>query len=46
MLKAAGLTVEAHYYSGEGHGFDKREDQIDVARQTVNWFDRYLKNKN
>ena len=45
-LKAAGLTVEAHYYSGEGHGFSKREDQIDVARQTVNWFDRYLKSKN
>ena len=43
-LKAAGGTVEAHYYPNEGHGFSKRENQIDAIERTVSWFDRYLKN--
>jgi len=29
MLKDAGKPVEAHYYPNEGHGFSKRENQID-----------------
>lgn len=43
ILKGAGRTVEAHYYPNEGHGFTKRENQIDALQRTVAWFDRYLK---
>jgi len=42
-LAASGKTVQAHYYPGEGHGFAKRENQIDALERTVAWFDRYLK---
>jgi dipeptidyl aminopeptidase/acylaminoacyl peptidase len=42
-LTRDGKTVAAHYYPQEGHGFAKREDQIDAMRRTVEWFDRYLK---
>ena len=42
-LKADGRTVDAHFYAGEGHGFVKREDQIDALTRLVDWFDRYLK---
>jgi dipeptidyl aminopeptidase/acylaminoacyl peptidase len=45
LLKRDGKTVEAHYYPNEGHGFEKRENQIDAIRRTVDWFDSYLKNK-
>jgi dipeptidyl aminopeptidase/acylaminoacyl peptidase len=41
-LRAQGNTVEAHYYAQEGHGWRRREDQIDALRRTVEWFDRYL----
>ena len=43
ILKKEGRTVDAHYYEAEGHGFSKRENQIDSLRRTVDWFDRYLK---
>ena len=43
MLKAKGRTVDAHYYAGEGHGFAKRENQIDSTERMVAWFDKYLK---
>jgi dipeptidyl aminopeptidase/acylaminoacyl peptidase len=42
-LKANGRTVESHFYRGEGHGFFKREDQIDALERTVAWFEKYLK---
>ena len=42
-LKADGRTVDAHYYPNEGHGFAKRENQIDALQRTIAWFDRYLK---
>lgn len=42
-LKAAGKIVDARYYAEEGHGFLKRENQIDAAERTVAWFDKYLK---
>ena len=42
-LKGAGKTVDAHYYPNEGHGFAKRENQIDAIQRTIEWFDRYLK---
>ena len=45
MYKEIGKTVEAHYYPQEGHGFAKRENQIDAIKRTVEWFDRYLKNQ-
>jgi dipeptidyl aminopeptidase/acylaminoacyl peptidase len=43
LLKQDGKIVEAHYYPSEGHGFSKRENQIDSIRRTVDWFDKYLK---
>ncbi len=43
LLKKNGRTVDAHYYEAEGHGFSKRENQIDSLRRTVDWFNKYLK---
>ena len=43
ILQQEGKTVDAHYYPQEGHGFQKRENQIDAIRRTVEWFDKYLK---
>lgn len=43
LLKKDGKIVDAHYYPNEGHGFEKRENQIDSIRRTVIWFDKYLK---
>jgi len=43
ILKEAGATVDAHFYPHEGHGFYRREDQIDAIRRMVSWFDRYLR---
>jgi hypothetical protein len=34
-----------NYYPNEGHGFSKREDQIDAIQLRIAWFDRYLKNR-
>jgi dipeptidyl aminopeptidase/acylaminoacyl peptidase len=45
ILKQEGKVVDAHYYSDEGHGFAKRENQIDAMERTVAWFDRYLNGK-
>ena len=45
ILKKEGRVVDVHYYSNEGHGFAKRENQIDSIRRTVDWFDRYLMGK-
>lgn len=42
VLKKEGRVVDAHYYANEGHGFAKRENQIDSIRRTIDWFDRYL----
>jgi dipeptidyl aminopeptidase/acylaminoacyl peptidase len=43
LLHRDGKTVAAHYYPNEGHGFEKRENQIDSIRRTIEWFDKYLK---
>jgi dipeptidyl aminopeptidase/acylaminoacyl peptidase len=43
ILKKEGRTVDAVYYPQEGHGFMKREDQIDEITRMVGWFDKYLK---
>jgi dipeptidyl aminopeptidase/acylaminoacyl peptidase len=43
IYKESGKTVDSHFYAQEGHGFAKRENQIDAITRTVGWFDRYLK---
>ena len=43
ILKKEGRVVDVHYYPNEGHGFAKRENQIDSMRRTLDWFDKYLK---
>ena len=43
ILKKEGRTVDAHYYPNEGHGFVKRENQIDAIRRTIDWFDQHLR---
>jgi len=45
ILKKEGRTVDVHYYANEGHGFVKRENQIDSIRRTIVWFDQYLMGK-
>lgn len=42
-LKQQGKVVDAHFYPNEGHGFAKRENQIDAIQRTVDWFTHYLK---
>jgi len=42
-LKKDGKTVDVHYYSNEGHGFEKRENRIDAIKRMVEWFDKYLR---
>jgi len=43
ILKQQGRTVDVHYYPAEGHGFSKRENQIDAMKRMVAWFDQHLK---
>lgn len=43
-LGNAGRTAGAHYHAKEGHGFFRREDQIDSLEKTIAWFDRFSKN--
>jgi dipeptidyl aminopeptidase/acylaminoacyl peptidase len=45
ILKKEGRVVDVHYYSNEGHGFVKRENQIDSVRRSIAWFDHYLMGK-
>ncbi|HXY11246.1 MAG TPA: S9 family peptidase [Terriglobales bacterium] len=45
LLKKDGKVVEVHYYPNEGHGIEKRENQIDAIRRTTDWFDKYLNRK-
>ena len=42
MLKKQGNVVDVHYYPAEGHGFAKRENQIDAIKRTLDWFEKYL----
>jgi dipeptidyl aminopeptidase/acylaminoacyl peptidase len=45
ILRKEGRIVDVHYYPNEGHGFVKRENQIDSIRRTIAWFDQYLMGK-
>jgi len=42
LLKKRGNVVDVHYYPAEGHGFAKRENQIDAIKRTLDWFEKYL----
>ncbi len=44
-LKAKGNVADVVFYPAEGHGFAKRENQVDALKRTIEWFDRYLKPK-
>ncbi len=41
-LKATGTKSEVIFYPEEGHGFQKRDNQLDSLRRTVEWFETYL----
>ncbi len=43
ILKEIGTPNETVFYADEGHGFAKRENQIDSLRRVIEWFDRHLK---
>jgi len=43
ILRANGNTAVTVFYPAEGHGFQKREHQMDALARTVAWFDHYLK---
>jgi dipeptidyl aminopeptidase/acylaminoacyl peptidase len=43
ILKAKGTPNDVVFYPAEGHGFAKRENQIDSLKRTIDWFDKYLK---
>jgi dipeptidyl aminopeptidase/acylaminoacyl peptidase len=45
ILRKEGRVVDVHFYPNEGHGFVKRENQIDSIRRTIAWFDQYLMGK-
>ena len=45
IYKEIGKTVDSHFYPQEGHGFAKRENQIDAINRMIAWFDRYLKSE-
>lgn len=45
LLKADGKVVAVKYYPNEGHGFVKRENQIDAITRSIEWLDRYLNPK-
>jgi dipeptidyl aminopeptidase/acylaminoacyl peptidase len=43
IYKSNGRTVDVKFYPQEGHGYSKRENQVDSLRRLVDWFERYLK---
>jgi dipeptidyl aminopeptidase/acylaminoacyl peptidase len=43
ILKEDGRIVDSHFYPDEGHGFLKRENQMDSIRRMIAWFDQYLR---
>ncbi|HSF12847.1 MAG TPA: prolyl oligopeptidase family serine peptidase, partial [Erythrobacter sp.] len=43
ILAEIGTPNETVFYADEGHGFAKRENQIDSLKRVIEWFDRYLK---
>ena len=45
ILKGEGRTVDAIYYPEEGHGFIKREHQLDELTRSAAWLELYLQGK-
>jgi dipeptidyl aminopeptidase/acylaminoacyl peptidase len=43
VLAEIGTPNDTVFYADEGHGFAKRENQIDSLTRIIDWFDRYLK---
>jgi dipeptidyl aminopeptidase/acylaminoacyl peptidase len=43
ILAEIGTPNETVFYADEGHGFAKRENQIDSLARVIAWFDRHLK---
>ncbi len=41
-LKTLGVPTKLVVYPGEGHRFDRPEDNLDRMRRTAAWFDQYL----
>jgi dipeptidyl aminopeptidase/acylaminoacyl peptidase len=44
-LKLLGIETEMVVYPGEGHGLAKRNNQRDVMRRVLAWYDKHLKEK-
>lgn len=42
-VKKSGVPVEYVTYPNEGHGFQKKENQITTAKRTLEFLDKYLK---
>jgi dipeptidyl aminopeptidase/acylaminoacyl peptidase len=45
ILKSEGRTVDSVFYPEEGHGFIKREHQIDEYTRAIAWMEKYLQGK-
>jgi len=45
-VKKNGVPVEYVVYPNEGHGFEKKENQITTTKTTLAFLDKYLKTKN
>lgn len=45
FIKKNGRVGEGRFYPDEGHGYSKRENQIDALERVIAWFDLYLKGK-
>lgn len=44
-LKIEGKYHEAHFYEGEGHGFNKPENKQDYMERVLKFFNRHLKDE-
>jgi dipeptidyl aminopeptidase/acylaminoacyl peptidase len=44
-LELLGIESEMVIYPGEGHGLTKRENQLDVMRRVLAWYEKHLKKK-
>lgn len=44
-LRALGVPTKLMVYKGEGHGFHKANDRRDVLQQALDWFRKYLGDK-
>ncbi len=41
-LKTLHVPTQLVVYPGEGHGFDKHEDRVDLIERSLEWFMRYM----